>query len=62
MRRRPRRPRPARGAFWDAVVFPASLLSIWYDWRDDGDDVKEAEDRFGIVRRKLNTETCEQRA
>lgn len=27
-------------------------LSIWYDWRDDGDDPKEAEHRFGIVRRK----------
>ena len=27
-------------------------LSIWYDWRDDGDDDKEAEHRFGIVRRK----------
>ena len=27
-------------------------LSIWYDWRDDGDDLKEAEHRFGIVRRK----------
>ncbi len=27
-------------------------LSIWYDWRDDGDDPKEAEHRFGIVHRK----------
>lgn len=27
-------------------------LSIWYDWRDDGDDSKEAEHRFGLVRRK----------
>lgn len=26
-------------------------LSIWYDWRDDGDDPKEAEHRFGLVRR-----------
>jgi hypothetical protein len=26
-------------------------LSIWYDWRDDGDDPKEGEHRFGIVRR-----------
>ena len=29
-----------------------SPLGIWYDWRDDGDDPKEAEHRFGIVRRK----------
>ncbi len=27
-------------------------LSIWYDWRDDGDDNHEPEHRFGIVRRK----------
>jgi hypothetical protein len=27
-------------------------LSIWYDWRDDGDDPKEGEHHFGIVRRK----------
>jgi hypothetical protein len=26
-------------------------LSIWYDWRDDGDDPREGEHRFGIVRR-----------
>ena len=32
-------------------------LSIWYDWRDDGDDPKEAEHRFGIVRRKPTGET-----
>lgn len=27
-------------------------LSIWYDWRDDGDNPNEIEHRFGIVRRK----------
>lgn len=26
-------------------------LSIWYDWRDDGDNPNEGEHRFGIVRR-----------
>ncbi len=26
-------------------------LTIWYDWRDDGDNPKESEHRFGIVRR-----------
>ena len=26
-------------------------LTIWYDWRDDGDDPKEPEHRFGLVRR-----------
>ncbi len=26
-------------------------LSIWYDWRDDGDDPANAEHRFGLVRR-----------
>lgn len=25
-------------------------LSIWYDWRDDGNDPQEAEDHFGLVR------------
>ena len=26
-------------------------ISIWYDWRDDGDDASEPENRFGLVRR-----------
>lgn len=26
-------------------------LTIWYDWRDDGDDPNEGEHRFGLVRR-----------
>ncbi|HEX2670989.1 MAG TPA: hypothetical protein VHM25_08955, partial [Polyangiaceae bacterium] len=26
-------------------------ISIWYDWRDDGDDGSEPENRFGLVRR-----------
>jgi hypothetical protein len=26
-------------------------LSIWYDWRDDGDNPKDNEHRFGLVRR-----------
>jgi glycosyltransferase involved in cell wall biosynthesis len=26
-------------------------LTIWYDWRDDGDDPANPEDRFGLVRR-----------
>jgi polysaccharide biosynthesis protein PslG len=25
------------------------LLSIWYDWQDDGSDVKQVEDNYGIV-------------
>ncbi len=29
-------------------------LSIWYDWRDDGDNPQEAEHRFGLVRRKYH--------
>ena len=29
-------------------------LSIWYDWRDDGDDPREAEHRFGLVRRPFH--------
>jgi hypothetical protein len=29
-------------------------LSIWYDWRDDGDDAAEPENRFGLVRRDLS--------
>lgn len=24
-------------------------LSVWYDWRDDGNDTNEAEDHFGLV-------------
>ena len=28
-------------------------LSIWYDWKDDGDDPKEAEHHFGSVHRDL---------
>ncbi|MBW3635110.1 MAG: beta-galactosidase, partial [Armatimonadetes bacterium] len=26
-------------------------LSIWYDWRDDGDDPKQSEHRYGLVKR-----------
>jgi polysaccharide biosynthesis protein PslG len=26
-------------------------ISLWYDWRDDGDDASEPENRFGLVRR-----------
>jgi hypothetical protein len=26
-------------------------LSIWYDWRDDGDDPANSEHRYGLVRR-----------
>ncbi|HWB57907.1 MAG TPA: cellulase family glycosylhydrolase [Chthoniobacteraceae bacterium] len=29
-------------------------LSIWYDWRDDGDNPADAEDRFGLVRREYH--------
>jgi hypothetical protein len=34
-------------------------LSIWYDWRDDGEDPKEAEHHFGSVRSQYreNSET-----
>ena len=34
-------------------------LSIWYDWRDDGDNRKEAEHRFGIVRRAFRKDAPE---
>jgi hypothetical protein len=30
-------------------------ISIWYDWRDDGPDPKEAEHHFGIVRHAPTT-------
>ncbi len=30
------------------------LLSIWYDWHDDGDDPKEPEHHFGIVHREYH--------
>jgi len=26
-------------------------LSLWYDWRDDGDDATDPENRFGLIRR-----------
>ncbi|HYQ43215.1 MAG TPA: hypothetical protein VER11_14640 [Polyangiaceae bacterium] len=26
-------------------------ISLWYDWRDDGDDASDPENRFGLVRR-----------
>ncbi len=29
-------------------------LSIWYDWRNDGDDPREMEFNFGLVRRDLS--------
>ncbi len=29
-------------------------ITIWYDWRDDGDDPKNSENRFGIVRHKYS--------
>jgi len=28
-------------------------VSIWYDWKDDGDDPSDAENRFGLVRQNL---------
>jgi hypothetical protein len=28
-------------------------ISIWYDWKDDGDDPSDRENRFGLVRRDL---------
>ena len=34
-------------------------ISIWYDWRDDGNDPKESEHRFGIVRRAFHTGASE---
>jgi len=32
-----------------------AFLSIWYDWRDDGNDAKNIEHRFGTVHRDMNT-------
>jgi hypothetical protein len=28
-------------------------LTIWYDWRDDGEDPANQEDRFGLVRQAI---------
>jgi hypothetical protein len=28
-------------------------ISIWYDWKDDGDDAADPENRFGLVRQDL---------
>jgi hypothetical protein len=28
-------------------------VSIWYDWKDDGDDSSDVENRYGLVRRNL---------
>ncbi len=36
---------------WLTNIASGVPLSIWYDWRDDGDDPKNAEHRFGLVRR-----------
>ncbi len=36
---------------WLANLASGVNLSIFYDWRDDGDDPKENEHRFGTVRR-----------
>src|SRR5204863_6907432 len=30
-------------------------VSIWYDWRDDGADPKEAEHHFGLVRNEYRS-------
>ena len=29
-------------------------ISIWYDWRDDGDNPKNPEHRFGLVHREYH--------
>lgn len=31
--------------------------SVWYDWRDDGDNASYIEDRFGVVRRDYANES-----
>jgi hypothetical protein len=36
---------------WLVNIASGVPISIWYDWRDDGDDPKEIEHRFGMVRR-----------
>jgi len=33
-------------------------LTIWYDWRDDGDNPAEGEHRFGLVRRPFRNEAA----
>lgn len=38
---------------WLANLASGVNLSIFYDWKDDGDDPKENEHRFGTVRRDL---------
>ncbi len=38
---------------WLANLVSGVNLSIFYDWRDDGDNPKENEHRFGTVRRDL---------
>ena len=51
-------PRPSSEAQYLARMWLANLaagvnLSLFYDWRDDGDDPREREHRFGTVRRDL---------
>ena len=35
---------------WLVNIASGAQLSMWYDWRDDGDNPDEREQRFGIVR------------
>ena len=35
---------------WLVNIASGAQLSMWYDWRDDGDNPNEREHRFGIVR------------
>ncbi len=35
---------------WLVNIASGARLSMWYDWRDDGDNPDEREHRFGIVR------------
>ena len=39
---------------WLANLAAGVNVSIFYDWRDDGDDPKDRECRFGTVRRNLD--------
>ncbi len=41
---------------WLSNLYQGVPISIWYDWRDDGENPKEREHHFGIVHRDFQRE------
>ncbi len=41
---------------WLVNIASGAQLSMWYDWRDDGADPNERENRFGIVRHQYRAD------